>query len=277
MPDILQNFFSYKQFIPHGHCYLWKPDLVWLHVVSDALIALAYFSIPILLIVLIRKRRDLPFHSIFWLFGAFIVACGTTHILEIITLWYPIYWISGIIKSITAGVSILTALELAPLIPKVLALPSPAQLEAANQELIQQIQERERVEASLREQESTLRSFYNSSPLMMGVVEPLEDDVLHLSDNRATATLFRTTTESLQNKRASELGTPKEYIQLWLTHYQESAQTSSPFIAILKAIAGSLPPSVRLIKPQKPRNASDSLTLWKTSPIANKPKQSCKS
>lgn len=150
MPDVLHTFFSYSQFIPHGHCYLWKPDLVWLHVVSDALIALAYFSIPVLLIYLIRKRNDLPFHSIFWLFGAFIVFCGTTHVMEIVTLWYPVYWVSGVIKVFTAGVSIFTALELAPLIPKILSLPSPAQLEAANQELKQQIQERERAEAALQ-------------------------------------------------------------------------------------------------------------------------------
>lgn len=150
MPDAFHTLFSYSQFIPHGHCYLWKPDLVWLHVVSDALIALAYFSIPVLLIYLIRKRNDLPFHSIFWLFGAFIVFCGTTHVMEIVTLWYPVYWVSGVIKVFTAGVSIFTALELAPLIPKILSLPSPAQLEAANQELKQQIQERERAEAALQ-------------------------------------------------------------------------------------------------------------------------------
>jgi PAS domain S-box-containing protein len=228
MPDVFQTFFSYRQFIPHGHCYLWKPDLVWLHLVSDGITALAYYSIPVLLIVLIRKRRDLPFHSIFWLFGAFIIACGTTHVMDIVTLWYPIYWVSGVIKAITAGVSIFTALELAPLIPKVLTLPSPAQLEAANQELKQQVQERERAEANLREQESTLRSFYNSSPMMMGVVELLENDILHCSDNLATANLFNTTPEAIKNQRASAMGTPQEYIRIWLTHYHESAQTGSP-------------------------------------------------
>src|SRR5213080_519301 len=99
-------------FIPHGHCYLWKPGLVGLHIVSDSLIALAYYSIPIALIYFVRKRRDLPFDWIFLLFGAFIIACGTTHILEVWTLWHPNYWLSGLIKAITAAISLCTAVLL---------------------------------------------------------------------------------------------------------------------------------------------------------------------
>jgi hypothetical protein len=77
MPEFLTNLLSAKQFIPHGHCYLWKPGLVWLHIASDLLIALAYYSIPIMLIYFVRQRRDVPFDWIFLLFSSFIVACGT--------------------------------------------------------------------------------------------------------------------------------------------------------------------------------------------------------
>jgi len=73
--------------MPHGYCYLWNPSLVWLHVVSDALIALAYFSIPVTLIYFIYKRRDLPFHWMFVSFGMFILACGATHTMEVWTIW----------------------------------------------------------------------------------------------------------------------------------------------------------------------------------------------
>ncbi|MEN9205134.1 MAG: hypothetical protein Q6K70_04925, partial [Thermostichales cyanobacterium DRC_bins_46] len=90
------------RFIPHGHCYLWQPDLVLLHVLSDSLIATAYFSIPLLLIYFIRQRRDVPFRKIFILFSAFIISCGLTHVMEIWTLWVPAYWISGAIKVMTA-------------------------------------------------------------------------------------------------------------------------------------------------------------------------------
>lgn len=136
-------------FIPHGHCYLWKPGLVGLHVVSDALTALAYYSIPLTLTYFVTKRRDVPFNWIFLLFGAFIISCGTTHIMEIWTLWHPNYWLSGCIKAFTAIVSIYTASELVSLLPQALALPSTAQLE-------KEIRERQKAEAALLREKNHL-------------------------------------------------------------------------------------------------------------------------
>ncbi|MGF1589283.1 MAG: diguanylate cyclase [Pleurocapsa sp.] len=127
------------QYIPHGHCYLWQTPLVGLHVTADALIAIAYYSIPIFLIYFVRQVDDLPFKNIFLLFGAFILSCGTTHVVEIWTLWHPNYWIYGLLKAITALISLYTALSLIPLIPKALNLPSPQQLANLNQQLNEQI------------------------------------------------------------------------------------------------------------------------------------------
>jgi len=79
----LQQLFGSGDFRPHGYCYLWNPGLVWLNVISDLLIAAAYFAIPVILVWFIRKRRDLPFSWMFALFGAFIVACGMTHVMEV--------------------------------------------------------------------------------------------------------------------------------------------------------------------------------------------------
>src|SRR5882757_2337459 len=124
MKEFLEKLFS-SDFMPHGYCYLWKPGLVWLHVVSDALIALAYFSIPIALIYFIRKRRDLPFNWMFLCFGTFIMACGTTHAMEVWTLWHGTYWLSGAIKAVTAMASVPTAILLLYLVPHAVALPSP--------------------------------------------------------------------------------------------------------------------------------------------------------
>lgn len=135
--EFIKSLLSSNGYIPHGHCYLWQPGLVWLHIASNGIIALAYFSIPVLLVSFIAKRRDIPFNWIFLLFGAFIIACGSGHIIDIWTIWHPHYWLSGILKAITALISIYTALELIPLLPKVLALPSPAKLEATNRELQQ--------------------------------------------------------------------------------------------------------------------------------------------
>jgi len=135
-------------FIPHGHCYLWKPELVGLHIVSDALIALAYYSIPVTLTYFVAKRQDVPFNWIFLLFGAFIVSCGTGHVMDIWTLWHPNYWLSGFVKAFTAVVSIYTAFELVSLLPKTLAMPSAAQFEAVKNE----VKERQRAEAALQQQ-----------------------------------------------------------------------------------------------------------------------------
>lgn len=160
MSDIISelgtNFFTSGSFIPHGHCYLWQRNLVWLHILSDASITLAYYSIPATLFYFVRKRQDLPFDWIFLLFSAFIVACGTTHLIEIWTLWHPTYWLSGFLKAVTATISLITAVNLVSLIPQVLAFPSPAQIEQANQELQTQITERLRVEKELRKYQNHL-------------------------------------------------------------------------------------------------------------------------
>ncbi len=135
MPEVLRRLFSSDGFMPHGHCYLWDPGLIGLHVTADALTALAYTSIPFTLVHFVRKRRDVPFHWMFLCFGLFIIACGATHALEIVTLWTPVYWLSGVVKAITAAASIPTAIALVTLVPKALAIPTQEQLAAANDAL----------------------------------------------------------------------------------------------------------------------------------------------
>ena len=127
----LVNFFDSTNLAPHGLCLLWRPELISLHVVSDSLIALAYFSIPIALSVFVSKRPDVEFGWVFWAFAIFIMACGTTHVFGIWTLWYPDYVMEGAVKGFTALASVATAIGLWPLLPKALALPSPEQLRRA--------------------------------------------------------------------------------------------------------------------------------------------------
>jgi PAS domain S-box-containing protein len=138
-------------FMPHGYCYLWDPLVLWLHVISDGLITLSYYCIPLALVYLVRKRRDLPFNWIFWMFGVFIVGCGTTHLMEIWTVWHASYLLSGIVKALTAAVSVATAVMLIPLIPKAIALPGAEQLRTINEELRLQIIERQHTEQRLKE------------------------------------------------------------------------------------------------------------------------------
>ena len=121
--------------MPHGHCYLWDSRMVWLHVLSDGLTALAYFSIPVVLLIFVRKRKDLDFSWIFVWFAAFIVSCGLSHVAEIFTIWVPVYWLQGTIKAITAISSAMTAILLIKMLPAILALPSPSAFRKANEDL----------------------------------------------------------------------------------------------------------------------------------------------
>lgn len=153
MLEFIHNFLAEGSFIPHGHCYLWNSGLVWLHILSDFLIALAYYSIPISLIYFAYKRKDLPFKNLMLLFGAFIFSCGTIHVMEVWTLWHPTYWLSGSIKAFTALISVYTASILVPIIPQALALPSPAQLEASNAQLKAALENLQNTQAQLIETE----------------------------------------------------------------------------------------------------------------------------
>jgi len=138
-----------SDFMPHGFCYLWNPRIVWLHVISDGLIALSYYCIPMVAIYFIRKNRDLPFSNILWMFGTFILACGTTHLMEIWNIWHGSYLLAGVIKAITAVISVLTAAMLIPLVPKLISLPERMHLRD------KEIKELARAEAELQESLAT--------------------------------------------------------------------------------------------------------------------------
>jgi PAS domain S-box-containing protein len=183
--------------MPHGYCYLWNARLVWLHVVSDSLIALAYFSIPITLVYFIRKRRDLPFNWMFVCFGVFILACGATHAMEVWTLWHANYWLSGGVKAITALVSVPTAILLVGLIPRALALPSPEELrhEIAERRFTEEALHRAKMELESRVQERTEELRNANRVLVDQIVQRQEsEEKLRRSEER-----FRLLVESVQD------------------------------------------------------------------------------
>ena len=151
MNEILRTLFTPSGFMPHGHCYLWTPGVLWLHVMSDALIVLAYYSIPIILVWFVRQRKDLTFGWMFVCFAVFILACGTTHLMEIWNVWHANYWLSGGFKALTAAASVPTAVLLLRLVPAALALASPEQMRHANAALQEEIQTRRRAEEQVTE------------------------------------------------------------------------------------------------------------------------------
>ena len=227
MMNFIESLFSSDGFMPHGFCYLWNVKLVWLHVISDSLIALAYFSIPVTLIYFIRKRRDLPFNWIFVCFGLFILACGSTHLMEVWTLWHANYWFSGAIKAFTAMASVPTAILLVDLVPEALRLPSPkalsdeiaerkcaqealieaknelerrvqertADLTNANEKLIAEIEQRKLAEDGLRRSEERFRL----------LIEGVEDYAIFSLDPSGRVTSWNAGAEHIKGYLADEI------------------------------------------------------------------------
>lgn len=149
MPDLIRKLFS-TDYMPHGMCYYWDPVVLWLSVISDSLIALSYYAIPFLLFRFVQHRRDITFRWIFVAFGLFILACGTTHVMGAVTVWNPLYRLEGIVKAVTAVASMATFVLLVPLLPELMALPSPAQLKSVNDRLAAEVEERRAAEESVR-------------------------------------------------------------------------------------------------------------------------------
>lgn len=143
--------------IPHGYCISWQPELVAALVIGNILIALAYFTIPLVILSFIRQRRDIDFQHLHWLFAGFIVTCGITHLLHVVELWYPVYYLEAWMDIATALVSIIAAFMLWRILPVLVQLPSSKQLIEANQELL-------KVGEELKERETQLRNLGDSLP-----------------------------------------------------------------------------------------------------------------
>jgi PAS domain S-box-containing protein len=182
---MLHQMIDHASYMAHGYCLLWKPWLVALHAGSDFLIFAAYFAIPVAIWIFVSKRPNIEMKGLARLFAAFILWCGLTHIINLVTLWWPIYEFQGLVKAITAGISLTTAVVIFPLIPKALAIPSPNELQLANAELASEIAahkrtladlQRARADLELRVEERTkelseaterFRSLFEHAPIAM--------------------------------------------------------------------------------------------------------------
>ncbi len=163
MLNELSRLLAVNGYIPHGYCISWSPTLVTTFVVSDILIFLSYFSMPAGLIYFARQRRDFPYPWLLWLFAAFIMACGTTHLMGVVVLWEPMYALDALLKAVTALISVATAIAFWPLIPHALKLPNLAQVRQTNEDLQQEMAARKEAEGMTRRTALYSRSLLEAS------------------------------------------------------------------------------------------------------------------
>ncbi len=186
-PSVATHLFQTQGLDPHGACLLWDPGLVGLHLTSDLLIGSAYLAISTTLVYLVyRARNAIPFHWVFLAFGTFIIACGTTHFMEVLTLWTPVYWLAGVVKAVTAIASVTTAVILPPLVPQALRLIQSArlseqrqgQLATANSELDSQ---RRQLAAANAELAALYAASQQARDLLQGELDSRSHDVTALA------------------------------------------------------------------------------------------------
>ena len=152
----LLSFLGRNGYLPHGYCFTWSPGVLWSMVAADAAIAVAYFSIPLGILVFVRKRPDARFHGVALLFSAFIFACGITHVMDIWTIWNPDYGLQAMTKVVTALISVATAIAVWRMIPAALNIPHVDDLRRAILALEKEVGQRRSAEQHVADVEQSL-------------------------------------------------------------------------------------------------------------------------
>jgi PAS domain S-box-containing protein len=191
---MLQSLFE-RGFAPHGFCLQWQPGLIWLHAVSDLATGVAYFAIPVALAWIVLRRRDLAFGWIFWLFALFILACGTTHFMDVWVLWESDYGVQGLLKAFTAFVSILTAILLWRIMPTLQAIPTPGQLRRVVDQLSEETVRHEHTVEQLRRTEESFQL----------LVESVRDCAMFMVDTTGHVTSWNAGAQHVKHYRADEI------------------------------------------------------------------------
>ena len=169
-------------YLPHFYCYLGNGSLVWSHVITDSLIGVSYLAISITLAYFVyRGRREIPFHWMILAFGLFIVACGFTHLMEVVTVWLPVYVLSAIVKGFTAAASMTTAIVLPFIVPQILVTVHKAkESERYLRSLESGLSERDAAQKELRRVNELLEARIDERTLELGKA----NETLRASENQ---------------------------------------------------------------------------------------------
>jgi PAS domain S-box-containing protein len=198
--DFIRTLVDTSDFPPRWYCGSWTPALGWVHILSDLGVWSAYLAIPCVLGYFVLRRKDVPFPAIFWLFVAFILACGTTHLMEAMIFWWPAYRLAGLIKLLTAVVSWITVLALVPIVPRALAVRSPRELQ-------QEIAERTRAEEGLRASEERFRGTFENAAV--GIAH-IDADSRCLRANQRMSEILDCPSEDLIGKAVPQVTRPDD-------------------------------------------------------------------
>ncbi len=245
MLDFFRNLFS-SDFMPHGHCFYWQPGIVWLHVSSDALIAVSYFLIPIGLVQLVRKRRDLEFTWMYLLFGIFILSCGLTHTMNIWDIWHSTYRLEGLVKAITAVSSLVTALLLFRLIPVALTIPSPAQLRV-------EVEERRKAEQHALQLNLELEERVEQRTATLARTNAALQRFAYIAshDLQEPIRTVRSMNQMLARECAGKLGAKADsYIKFVVEASGRMQSLVSDLMVYARVLDGSMPRQMKMVDPE---------------------------
>jgi signal transduction histidine kinase len=230
--EFFSNLFDQSSWPARWHCGHWSGFHGWLYILSDLSIWVAYFTIPVLIIRYISKKKTIRFHKAYVYFAAFILLCGLTHLIDAAMFWAPVYRLNALIRFFTAVVSWFTVYHLFKLLPSFNSVKTAEELEAEIRRDALLIKEVESANIALKTQNALIENIFNATI-----------DHTNVFDTELNWISVNTVTQKLLNKpRAEILG--KNFKELFPasvgSEYHDDLLTAASGIAIPNKI-GSAP------------------------------------
>lgn len=219
--EFFEKLFDYGDWPPRWHCGKWSEFHGWLYIVSDLLIWSAYFTIPLIIIRYITRKSDAEFVKLYFLFAAFILACGATHFLDAVSFWFPLYRLNALVRFGTGIISWVTVFYIIKYLPVAFSLQSKKTLE-------KEIENRKKIENELRASEQELQTIYKNAPDAVVVITSKGNVVKW---NPAAEKIFGYTEEEILGKVLNEVIMPEELRHVYLSEMKHFLKTGvSPIL-----------------------------------------------